>query len=198
MNASDLGSAFRTYCVYTETKEMSPSALDRYNLLMNQTNDVETGGAEAWKELAKLNVNLNFDIGRSNFPQRASDTLLKMAGGTVSNPFEVSGEIIRWLQNHAPKTHPSAVPLASLSLPASFGKDVKNFFLNMQSLLKDGHLERQEPPEFWPWFIAVLQSIETHAGGGAHHVPTPAAASAHPLITTPAHVNGNIPPHAIR
>jgi hypothetical protein len=58
---------------------------------------------------------------------------------------------------------------------------VKNFFMNMQSLLKDGHLERQEPPEFWPWFIAVLQSMETHAGGGAHHVPTPAAASAQPL-----------------
>jgi len=180
---------------------MSPSALDRYNLLMNQSNGIETGGADAWKELAMLNMKLNFDIGRSTFPQRAADTLLKKAGGVVVEPFEETGEIIHWLQNHSPKAHPAAFPLASLSLPASFGKDVKNFFLNMQSLLKDGNLEHDEPPEFWPWFIAVLQSLQ--ASGEDHHVPTHLATSAHPpasvhvTTATPAHVNGNVPPHAI-
>ena len=147
----------------TETKEMSPSASERYRALMKPTHGDDSGDADAWKELAKLNMKLNFDIGRSTFPQRAAGTLFKQAGGAVSKPLEETGEIIQWLRTHAPKAHPAALPLASLPFSASFGKDVKNFFLNMQSLLKDGHLEHDEPPDFWPWFIAVLQS--THASG---------------------------------
>ena len=84
---------------------------------------------------------------------------------------------------------------------------MKLFFLNMQSLLKDGHLIRQEPADFWPWFIAVLQSLGAHAGGGAQHgptapqtlghPPTPAHAPAHAIGVTPTSASVKIPPHAI-
>ena len=195
-HSDPIASTFRTYCAYTETKEMSPSALERYKALMNPTRDDDSGDANAWKELAKLNMKLGFDIGKVDFPQRATDTLLQKAGGRVFKKFENTKQIIQWLENEAARAHPPTSSLASQPIAVSFGENVKLFFLNMQSLLKDGHLTRQEPPNFWPWFIAVLQSLETHAGGGAHHVPTPQATSPHPHI--PGHVAAtNFPPHAI-
>ena len=160
---------------------------------MNPTHEEDSGDANAWKELAKLNMKLGFDIGKVDFPQRATDTLLQKAGGRVFKKIENTEQIIQWLENEAIRAHPPTSSLASQPIPASFGENVKLFFLNMQSLLKDGHLTRQEPPDFWPWFVAVLQSIETHAGGGAHHVPIPPQPPSHPHV--PIHVAGTLPAH---
>ena len=194
-----------TSCV--QRKKMSPSAAERYAALMSPTHVDDTGDATAWKELAKLNMRLGFDIGRADFPQRATDTLLQKAGGHVSRNFQKTEEIVNWVEAQATRANPNTSSLANQPLPAKFGENVKLFFLNMQSLLKDGHLIRQEPSDFWPWFIAVLQSLGAHAGGGAQHgptapktlghPPTPAHAPAHAIGVTPTSASVKIPPHAI-
>ena len=126
----------------------------------------------AWRGLRWLARRSDSPFARTNFPEEANKWLLVSSLAALGRSGERlprrEGQVINWLAKCVSQitdvrwAHKLAVTPAPS--PKKFEMWLKAFFQNLKLTLNEGgQRERSKlPPEFWPWFSAVLSLATRH------------------------------------